>query len=70
MTTEVTRKIHVYQDSPVWDKYDRWFKVPLPMLDSLYVATYELTGDDVWECDVEALAAPIREQYPNHILIY
>jgi hypothetical protein len=63
------RTIHVYQDSPVWDQYDRWFKVPLHTLDMLYVTTYEVTGDPC-ERDVEAAAIDIRMKFPNHVLVY
>lgn len=64
-----TRKITVYQDSPVWDKHARWFNVPIADLDALWITEYEVPGD-ISTHDIEVTAKQLREYHPDCVLIY
>ena len=65
-----TRTIGVYLDDPVWDRHARWFNVPIPDLERLWVAKYIVSGDPT-DRDVELAATQIREMHnPGVVLIY
>lgn len=65
----ITRTIQVYGESPVWDRYARWFHVPTDQLDALWVAGYTMIGD-VHVADVERMAARVRAMHPGCVLVY
>lgn len=65
----ITRTIQVYRESPVWDRYARWFQVPLDQLDALWVAEYSITGD-VHTADVERMASEVGASHPGCVLVY
>lgn len=65
----ITRTIQVYGESPVWDRYARWFQIPLDQLNALWVAGYSITGD-VHTADVEHMAAEVRTLHPGCVLVY
>lgn len=69
MTEQFTRTIQVYGESPVWDRYARWFQVPTDQLDALWVAGYTMIGD-VHVADVESMAARVRAMHPGCVLVY
>lgn len=69
MPDPITRTIEVYRESPVWDRYARWFQVPLDQLNTLWVAGYSITGD-VHTADVERMATEVRAMHPDCVLIY
>lgn len=65
----ITRTIQVYSESPVWDRYARWFQVPLDQLHELWVAEYSITGD-VHTADVERMASKVGANHPGCVLVY
>lgn len=71
-TDTYTRRITVYRDSPLWAKYDRWFKLPIDALNELYVARYEVTRKGEWitEHELGQAATQIQAEYPDCILVY
>lgn len=73
MTREIeewTRRITVYHDSPVWARHARWFNVPVPDLEALWVAEYTIRGDWIDETDVDRHADEVRRIHPGHVLVY
>ena len=68
-TQWLTRTIGVYRDDPVWAVYQRWFNVPLPQLQRLWLANYEIDGDTSTH-GMELAAIHIRKTYPDAVLIY
>lgn len=62
--------ITVYRDHPEWDKHDKWFKMPLALLQELYVARYLVKGDDVDDADVKRHAQTVHAMHPNCVLVY
>jgi hypothetical protein len=70
MTDTTGRTIHVYRESPVWNRYDRWFNVPLSDLNALFVASYMIEGDAIDDGDVQRCAAALRQQHPDCVFVY
>lgn len=62
--------ITVYRDHADWDKYDRWFKMPIALLRELFVARYFVKGDDVLPEDIERHAKTVHAQHPGSVLVY
>ena len=38
--------ITVYRDHPEWDKREKWWMMPSPFLNELFVAKYEMGHDE------------------------
>lgn len=69
MADEITCNIGVYRDDPVWNKHARWFNVPIPELERLWIADYTVSGD-VDTHDVERAADEVRKSHPDSVLVY
>lgn len=65
----MVNKIDVYRDHPEWKKHERWFQMPIPLLDELYVCSYEVRGEYIFDDDMERHAQELYSMHPNCILI-
>jgi len=67
-------KVYVFQESPVFDQYARWFQIPGYILDELYVTAYEIVNkddpQDVGPWSVKAHLKELRDLHPSCVLIY
>lgn len=60
--------IMVFADSPEWDKpHEKWFMLPAHVLDSLYIATYEMDHDELpFPEDI----AYVKQRHPGCVYVY
>lgn len=70
MTDAPECTIRIYRESPLWDRYERWFNLPLADLNELFVVAYIIAGEAVDHADVERCAAELRQQHPNCVFVY
>jgi len=62
-------RVTVYRDHPAWDQYDRWFKLPAPLLAELLVAGYTVHGYGRPDEDHPGVKH-IRAAHPGAVLVY
>lgn len=65
MAREDLYTVKVFQESPLWDKYERWFLMPQADIRRLHVVTWECHEDHARE-----LTERLHAEYPNHVLVY
>jgi|GEM_PF-6077948 len=69
-----TMSIEIYKNDPVWDRVGpnglRWFQLPLPDLDRLFVARYEIRGEHVCESAVRRYAQELRATHPDCVFVH
>ncbi len=65
LDTDTTFTVRVFRESPLFDKYARWFMIPTPDLLALSVGGWTCHEDDS-----AALIAHLEKEYPNHVLVY
>lgn len=59
--------ITVYKDHPAWDKYNKWWMIPLSLLNELFIAKYECDHD---ERPTHEDIAFVEKQHPGCVYIY
>lgn len=64
-------RITVYEESPEWDNYDRWYLMPSDLLHRLYITTWDRMVDsdgDPLHSDEED-ASYVRAQYDRPVVL-
>lgn len=61
--------VHVYKDSPEWDRHTKWFMLPAHLLRELYVATYDYYSFRK-PSEESSTVKRLRSQHPDCVFIY
>lgn len=65
VTEKETRNVTVYRDHPDWDKYDRWFQLPSPLLRELFICKY-VCDEDNFHFQLKW----IEKEHPDCVYVY
>lgn len=62
-----TSKVKVFKEHERWDMCDKWYMMPIQLLNELAVCEYEIDGK---ASEKHPQVKWIREQHPNCVLVY
>lgn len=63
--------VDVFKDDPIFEQHEKWWMVPMHLLQPLFVARYDLPLDEYGDViDPERQVEFIRNRHPNCLLVY
>lgn len=62
-----TWTVRVFTDDPCWDTHEKWWMVPMHVIQRFHVMTYTCTEQP---CEVAGCVREIRAAHPGCVLVY